>query len=83
MRRRIRWGVWKVSLGRKFPTIFCIVPNEKAVKRAGKLIRANHSSVKYMIKSWQKLTEEDAFENWYIPHIERFSERWLPEQLDI
>ena len=76
-------GDWEQSLGSRFPTVFCVVPNEKAVDRVGKLIQENQSEVTYLVKSWQKLLEEDAFENWYIPHLGEYIERWLPKQLDI
>lgn len=75
-------GRWEENFGSKFPTVFCIVPNNKAVNRVGGLIRKHRENVHYLVKSWQKLQEEDAFVNWYIPQLDEYYDRWLPEELD-
>lgn len=75
-------GDWAYSLGKKFPVVFCVVPNDRAVLRIGKLIQEQHNEVKYLVKSWQKFNAEDLFEAWYIPHQAKFSGRWLPDMLD-
>lgn len=75
-------GDWQAQLGSKFPTVFCVVPNDKAVMRVGELVRLTRQHVNFMLKSWPQFKTGDPFEQWYIPHLSKFTERWLPQPLD-
>lgn len=80
--RAFSLGNWQASIGSRFPTVFCVVPNEKAVMRVSQRVQAHRENVTYLIKSWSKLQKEDVFRNWYISHLDTYSNRWLPTELD-